>query len=65
MEKRIINKVAVNILKSIKCSNSIIIRNPVFYIHNLLIDKAIDYLENNQKQFFSKEIVTNLDEMNL
>ena len=49
MEKRIINKVAVNILKSIKCSNSIIIRNPVFYIHNLLIDKAIDYLENNQK----------------
>ena len=39
MEKRIINKVAVNILKIIKFYNSIIVVDPAPNIHNLLIDK--------------------------
>ena len=49
MEKRIINKVAVNIIKVIKYYNSIIIGDPNPQIYNLVLDKAIDYLENKQK----------------
>ena len=49
MEKRIINKVAVNIIKVIKYYNSIIIGDQNHQIYNLVLDKAIDYLENKQK----------------
>ena len=48
MNRRIINKAAVYILKVIKYSNYVVVGDPAPVVPNLLIDKAIDYLENKQ-----------------
>ena len=52
MNKRIINKAAVYILKAIKYSNNKLPLPKPFplspKLFNILIDKAIDHLENNQ-----------------
>ena len=47
MEKRIINKVAVNILKAI--TEYVLLVRITTNIHNNLIDKAIESLENMKK----------------
>ena len=47
MEKRIINKVAVNILKAI--TEYVLLVRITTNIHNYLIDKAIENLENMKK----------------
>lgn len=50
MNKRMLNKLAVNILKVVKYSNDKLpLPNPVLInprLFNILIDKAIDHLEN-------------------
>ena len=50
MNKRLLNKAAVYILKVVKYSKIINPQPPVFVpdIYSLLINKAIDYLENKQ-----------------
>ena len=48
MNKRTINKAAVYFLKAIKYSKYLVAGDPAPSISYLLIDKAIDYLENNQ-----------------